>query len=479
MSDLEKKVIRLNISNIKPPKIMTRKIAITPKKTNLCKKYFYIDNTKAMNLKQFNNGKILQLIENNNKQEKRDILEQVDYVVTQFEQKKTELNKKKLDCIKSMILNNKNIPEKWIMKPNYKKLLNEAMEDEIVLNYAILCQDKYKKTAGMDQSDDERYLNYIKSLPPEKKFISYINPYSRNYLDSPIKKQIMNNYCLSIKRDNKIFKRNKNININELDSSEKNGKFLQLIEDNNKQEKGGVLQQVDYIMTQFEQKKTELNKKKIDCIKSLILNNKKIPEKWIMKPNYKQILNKAMEDEIVLNYAILCKDKHRKTAGLDQNDDERYLNYIKSLPPEKKFISYINPYSRNYCDPPFKKQIMNKYCLSLRRDNNNYKRIRYINDISFNRYETNKKLYKKLSHDIISMSIGNIPKEKNKLPMINNKSRINIDENNIKKRDISRHNNINETKDDLMVTSLYYNKYNKEKDNNTNNNSKLPELPII
>ena len=225
MSGLDKKVMRLNISDIKPPKLMTRKVAITPKKINLCKKYFYIDNTRAMNLKNVNNGKILQLLENNNKQEKGNILEQVDYVVTQFEHKKTELNKKKLDCIKSMILNNKNIPEKWIMKPNYKKLLNEAMEDEIVLNYAILCQDKYKKTAGMDQSDDERYLNYIKSLPPEKKFISYINPYSRNYLDSPIKKQIMNNYCLSIKRDNKIFKRNKNININELDSSEKNGKL--------------------------------------------------------------------------------------------------------------------------------------------------------------------------------------------------------------------------------------------------------------
>ena len=105
---------------------------------------------------------------------------------------------------------NKKIPEKWIMKPNYRNLLNEAMEDDIVLNYAILCKDIHKKNIGQDQSDETRYQNFKKSKSPEKKFISYINPYSRNYFDSPIKKQIMNNYCLSIKKDNNNYKRNKN-----------------------------------------------------------------------------------------------------------------------------------------------------------------------------------------------------------------------------------------------------------------------------
>ena len=261
------------------------------------------------------------------------------------------------------------------------------------------------------------------------------------------------------------------------------GKFLQLMDDNNKQEKGDVLEQVDNIITQFEQKKTELNKKKIDCVKSLILNNRKIPEKWIMKPNYKQILNEAMEDEIVLNYAILCQDKYKKTAGMDQTDDERYLNYLISLPPEKKFISYINPYSRNYCDTPIKKQIMKDYCLSIRRDNNNFKRNRYINDNSLNSEKDNK-LNKKLSHDKFSYSIGNISKEKNILPMINKKNKINSDENNVtNKKDINKCNNMNDTKDELMVTSLYYsnleNKNKYDKDNNDSNNIKLPELPII
>ena len=70
MSVNYKKIVYLNNSEIKPSKIATRKISVTPKKINLCKKYFYIDNTKAMNLKQFNKGKILQLMENNGKQEK-------------------------------------------------------------------------------------------------------------------------------------------------------------------------------------------------------------------------------------------------------------------------------------------------------------------------------------------------------------------------------------------------------------------------
>ena len=206
---LEKKIVDLNNSETKSP--IVKKKPTTPKKINLCKKYFYIDKNKALNLKQFSKGQILQLMENNSKG-KRDVLEEVDYVMTQFEQKKLELHKKKIDCIKSMILNNKNIPEKWIMRPDYKGLLNEAMEDDIVLNYAIVCKDKYKKVSGEDENVEEKYLNYLKSLKPEKKFISYINLYSRNYVDTPIKKKLMREYCLSIQRndDSNISKMEKN-----------------------------------------------------------------------------------------------------------------------------------------------------------------------------------------------------------------------------------------------------------------------------
>ena len=95
MSVIEKKSPALDISEGKITKIFKKKKSIKPIKINLCKKYFYINKRKAINLKQFengNNGKIFKLMENNNnnnKKEKTDILEQVDYIMTQFERKKS------------------------------------------------------------------------------------------------------------------------------------------------------------------------------------------------------------------------------------------------------------------------------------------------------------------------------------------------------------------------------------------------------
>ena len=268
----------------------------------------------------------------------------------------------------------------------------------------------------------------------------------------------------------------KNMNLKQFN----NGKILQLIENNNKQEKGGILEQVDNVITQFERKKTELNEKKIDCIKSMILNNKKIPEKWIMKPNYKDLLNQAMEDDIVLNYAIVCKDIYKKRAGMDQSDETRYLNYQKSLPPEKKFISYINPYSRNYLDSPDKKQLMNKYCLSINRYNN--KRNKYINNYSLNNHENNTNLYKKINSKR-SNSIGNISNDNNKLPLIKKRNKGDKDQNNTNEKGDINNKNMSETKDELMLTSLYYSGYQNNETKNDNNSAKkefkLPELPLI
>ena len=268
----------------------------------------------------------------------------------------------------------------------------------------------------------------------------------------------------------------KNMNMKQFN----NGKILQLIENNNKQEKGGILEQVDKVITQFERKKTELNEKKIDCIKSMILNNKKIPEKWIMKPNYKDLLNQAMEDDIVLNYAIVCKDIYKKRAGMDQSDETRYLNFQKSLPPEKKFISYINPYSRNYLDSPDKKQLMNKYCLSINRYN--IKRNKYTNNYPLNNYENNTNLYKRINSKR-SHSIGNISNDNDKLPLIKKRNKGDIDQNNINEKGDINNKNMTETKDELMLTSLYYSGYQNNETKNDNNSPKkelkLPELPLI
>ena len=321
MTALDNKLILSNITEIKPQKPLLKKLAITPKKINLCKKYFYIDNTKALNLKQFNNGKILKLIEdNNNNKEKGDVLEQVDYVMTQFEQKKRELNKKKIDCIKSMILNNKNIPEKWIMKSNYRDLLNEAMEDEIVLNYAILCQDKYKKTAGKDQSDEDRYLNYKKNLSPEKKFISYINPYSRNYFDTPIKKKLMKNYCLSIRRNNRNTLKNRKLYNNSLNVNQNKNNLIDKIKNNKSNNSSG-----DLI--------NDKNKLPLINIKGKIDNdeNNKNKNNNINNLNDRYNMNETNEELMVTSlYYSGLDNKNKNNKNPDNNNNyNRQKNNIK------------------------------------------------------------------------------------------------------------------------------------------------------
>ena len=256
-------------------------------------------------------------------------------------------------------------------------------------------------------------------------------------------------------------------------------KILKLMEDNNSQRSGDVLEQVDYVLTEFEKKKEDLKNKKVDCIRSMILNHKKIPEKWIMKPNYKELLNEAMEDDIVLNYAIECKDIYKKRAGLDQSDEERYLNYKKSLKPEKKFISYINPYSKNYCDSPSKKNLMRDYCLSVQKNRRNDTKLN--NNNIFNSYKNNNKLLNKIL-DKNNNTCDNISKEKIKLPLIYRNNMTEDPEEFAKKIEINKP-NIKE-KEDLMVTSLYYSGLQNKKDNNKNNDinikeNKLPELPLI
>ena len=180
----------------------------SPKKEDLCKKYFYRLNLSP----KISN--IFQLMESG--LSNHDDLEQVDNICTKALNKKNELEKKKIDCLKSMILHHKQIPEKWIIKSNYKDLLNKVMSDSIVLSYAIVSKDIYKKRSTslqIDISDSEKYLETSSTEP---KFISYINPYSRNYADSLRKHKLMRDYCYNIKNkknrklENIIKQRNNN-----------------------------------------------------------------------------------------------------------------------------------------------------------------------------------------------------------------------------------------------------------------------------
>ena len=217
----DKLIIPYDKKEIKPIKLFSNQK--TPKKINLCKKYFYMETQKKHSFNKYNDEK--------------SVLEQIDNTITKLEQKRNDLDNAKIECIKSMILSNKRIPEKWIMKSNYKNLLINAMKDDIVLNYAIICKDIHKKRAGYDSYDDDtRYENYIKSLPKEKKFISYINPYTRNYIDSNKKKNLMKEY------DKKYFKKfyklpkiitnnkyiRENSSKNESKENDKRNKFIEM-----------------------------------------------------------------------------------------------------------------------------------------------------------------------------------------------------------------------------------------------------------
>ena len=118
---------------------------------------------------------------------------------------------------------------------------------------------------------------------------------------------------------------------------------------------------------------------------------------------------------------------------------------------------------------------MKDYCLSITKNKKNRIKTKFNNNSSLNSYERNSKLYNKLTEDKTSNSFENSSKDKNILPLINQSNRI---ENN------NNMNNMNNTKDDLMMTSLYYSGFDNKNDNSKNNLSpkkelKLPELPLI
>ena len=61
----------------------------------------------------------------------------------------------------------------------------------------------------------------------------------------------------------------------------------------------------------------DLFKTKVEAMENLILNNKSIPENWIFKRDYNEILEKAMTNPIVLQYAIINAEHHRNRAYPD------------------------------------------------------------------------------------------------------------------------------------------------------------------
>ena len=192
----------------------------TGKKVDLCQKYFYKLNLSP---KKCN---IFQLMENG--LSNQDELEQVDNACIKFINNKNLLEKKQIECLKSKILHHKQIPEKWIIQRNYKDLLNKVMSDPIVLNYAIESKDIFKKRSTSVSIDDLEVEKIMKENISSPKFISYINPYSKNYADSIEKHRLMREYCYGIKNKKNRVRQNiqnlKNINLTENNKIKENKK---------------------------------------------------------------------------------------------------------------------------------------------------------------------------------------------------------------------------------------------------------------
>lgn len=179
------------------------------KKTNLCKKFFFIKD-KYKN----NKDDVFRLME-----EKKNFgspFEQVERYYTESQNKIDLLEKNQVKCLKSMILNKQQIPETWIIRKNYQKILNKALDDPIVSSFAVHCKEFYKKNSTKEATiDEEEYRKKnLKILMDEngkneKKFISYINPYCRNYLNSPKKETKRKIYCISLIKKDSYFAKDK------------------------------------------------------------------------------------------------------------------------------------------------------------------------------------------------------------------------------------------------------------------------------
>ena len=161
------------------------------KQEELCKRYFY-----KMNLAQRNKN-IFHDMENG---QNLDELEQVYNENMIFQKGRNKLRKKQLECLKSMVLHHKNIPERWIIRHNYKNLVDKIMQDPIVLSYAVFSKDYYRKRSTAFSIDVDDIKNHLSLSPKEPKFISYINPYSRNFDESSKKHLKRKEYGYNIKK---------------------------------------------------------------------------------------------------------------------------------------------------------------------------------------------------------------------------------------------------------------------------------------
>lgn len=256
------------------------------KKEDLRKRYFYKLNLAP---KQKN---IFHELENG---QNLDELEQVYKENIVFQKNKNKLHKKQIDCLKSMILHHKNIPERWIFQYNYKNLLSKVMQDPIVLSYAIFSKDIYKKRSAAMSIDIDDIKRHMPLSPKEPKFISYINPYSKNYDESSKKHMIRKEYGYNIKR-----RKNKEQNIYTLKTENNNTKkvknnlYLNINVEQDK-ELPNIFGNMKKTKNKDDEKKTE-DKNDLTMMTSLYYDENKLNEKKDNNNNKKDNDDKSKAD---------------------------------------------------------------------------------------------------------------------------------------------------------------------------------------
>ena len=108
-------------------------------------------------------------------------IEQLNTLDEKINKKKIKLGKIKVNCIKSMILHQQQIPGSWIIKSNYKNLLSKVLKDPKILNYALFNKNNIKKCSSNFTLTEKECNDLLKNLPKEPLFISYTNPsYNQN-----------------------------------------------------------------------------------------------------------------------------------------------------------------------------------------------------------------------------------------------------------------------------------------------------------
>ena len=239
------------------------------KQEDLCKRYFYKLNLAPKRKNIFHdmeNGQNL------------DELEQVYNENMIFQKDKNRLLKKQLECLKSMILHHKNIPERWIIQHNYRNIIDKVMQDPIVLSYAMFSKEIYKKRSSTMSIDIDDIKSNLSLSPRGPKFISYINPYSRNFDESGKKHLIRKEYGYNIKK-----RKNKEQNIiisktenNEAKNSEKN--LYLNININKEKELPNIFCNIKKSKNNEDDKKTE-DKNDLTMMTSLYYDENKLNEK--------------------------------------------------------------------------------------------------------------------------------------------------------------------------------------------------------